>query len=87
MGGGIVRLSGTVEKGAIKVKGGSELTAPKLKIQAADITVLGASTSVLSVEKSLQARVENESKLDYFGSPGQVASDTKLNGKIVHRIF
>lgn len=85
MGGSFVRLNGAVANGTIKVVGGSELAAEKLQLQAVGITVLGASSCVLSVEKSLQARVENESRLSYYGNPEQVATDTKLNGKIVRR--
>lgn len=82
MGGSQVQLSGMAAAARFAVKGGSILKASKLETISADITVLGASECTAAVEKALKARVENESRLTYFGMPPTLETHTDLNGKI-----
>lgn len=82
MGGSQVRLSGTAAEVRLAVKGGSTLLASKLETQRADVVVLGASECTAAVEKALKARVENESRLTYYGMPPTLETHTDFNGKI-----
>ena len=88
MGGATLNLDGNAKKTAqIAVKGGSVLNGKKFKCTRCNVTVLGASKCTLSVQEVLNARVENESSLVYFGNPKIESKTTKLNGKIRHKVF
>jgi len=83
MGGPVLNLEGKVSKKAdIFVKGGSVLQGKKFECAECDMTVLGASKCKLKVTNSLNARVENESRLVYSDKPNTVKKTVKLNGKI-----
>ena len=83
MGGSVLNLEGKVsEKADIFVKGGSVLQGKKFECAECDMTVLGASKCKLKVTNTLNARVENESRLVYSGKPNTVEKTVKLNGKI-----
>ena len=87
MGGSTLRLSGKVPDSAIiAVLGGSELKGKNFKCLDCDVTVLGASKCWITAQQTLKARVENESKLLYYGYPKTVQKMTKLNGRISHRV-
>jgi|GEM_PF-1397961 len=88
MGGSTLKLSGKVPGSAtIAVLGGSELKGKNFECSDCAVTVLGASKCRLTAQRTLNARVENESKLHYNGHPKKVQKATKLNGKIRRRVW
>ncbi|HMQ50360.1 MAG TPA: DUF2807 domain-containing protein [Saprospiraceae bacterium] len=86
MGGATLMLSGeSTRKAQLFVKGGSQLKGKKFSCNEGKITVLGASRCEVEVTHVLTARVENESRLLYYGAPESVETSTSLNGKIIRK--
>jgi hypothetical protein len=83
MGGASLSIQGNAQHSKIVVKGGSVMEGNNLKNGDVDITLLGSSLCSLNVNSHLDARVENESILNYSGNPVLGKQQTALNGKII----
>jgi hypothetical protein len=68
-GASLARLSGSARAATIRAEGASHLTLANLDLEAADVTLSGASWASVRVKTLLNYEINSASHLEYYGEP------------------